>query len=79
MTCKPRRFKSSNESNIPLINSTGCPLPVFNNANNSQGFAGSIGLCWITGKFLFVRFGSSSERSCWLNYVYVAATLEARQ
>nr|APA29733.1 Arr2 [Pseudomonas aeruginosa] len=55
------------------------PLPVFNNANNSQGFAGSIGLCWITGKFFVRKIRIVFERSCWLNYVYVAATLEARQ
>ncbi len=78
MTCKPRRFKSSNESNIPLINSTGCP-PSLQQRHNSQGFAGSIGLCWITGKSFVRKIRIVFERSCWLNYVYVAATLEARQ
>ena len=78
MTCKPRRFKSSNESTFPLLIQQDA-LPVFNNANNSQGFAGSIGLCWITGKSFVRKIRIVFERSCWLNYVYVAATLEARQ
>ncbi len=78
MTCKPRRLSPLTNPTFPLLIQQDAP-PSLQQRQQFSRVRRFYRTVLITGKFLFVRFGSSSNGPSWLNYVYVAATLEARQ